>query len=133
MADLEAEGREDATLDARGIHRRKTGALLRAALRMGAAVAHAPGQWSKRIDTYGRARGLGASRSSTTCWTCRGDEAKWESGFTRIRHGKWTYPGLLGLERARRLAAEAVAALDPLGDRAERLRVLASYLLERDS
>jgi geranylgeranyl diphosphate synthase type II len=50
--------------------------------------------------------------------------------------GKWTYPGLLGVEgsrqRARSLAEEAVAALEPFGDRGTTLRALAMDLLERD-
>ena len=50
--------------------------------------------------------------------------------------GKWTYPGLLGIEGARRragqLADAAVAALAPLGARGARLRALALDLLERD-
>jgi geranylgeranyl pyrophosphate synthase len=50
--------------------------------------------------------------------------------------GKWTYPGLLGVEgsraKARQLADEAVAALAPLGDRGALLKALALDLLERD-
>jgi geranylgeranyl diphosphate synthase type II len=67
----------------------------------------------------------------------QGDEAKLgkrvgkDSGL-----GKWTYPGLLGIDgsrrRARQVAEDAVSALEPLGDRAARLRALALDLLERD-
>jgi geranylgeranyl diphosphate synthase, type II len=59
MADLEAEGRDDATLEAlEAIHRRKTGALLRAALRLGGLSVGAP-EWTLRaLDDYGRGVGL---------------------------------------------------------------------------
>ena len=50
--------------------------------------------------------------------------------------GKWTYPRFLGVDgsrrRARQLADEAVAALEPLGPRGHRMRDLALALLERD-
>ncbi len=49
---------------------------------------------------------------------------------------KVTFPSVFGLERSRRLAAEAtqeaVRALGPLGARGTRLEGLAIYLLERD-
>ncbi len=138
MADLQAEGRADGTVEAlEAIHRRKTGALLRASLRMGAAVAGAPAGEPRRRWTPTAGRWAWPSRSSTTCSTSQGDEAKLgkrvgkDSGL-----GKWTYPGFLGVEgsrrRARQLADEAVAALAPLGAGGDRLRALALDLLERD-
>jgi geranylgeranyl diphosphate synthase type II len=137
MADLEAEGRDDATVERlEAIHRRKTGALLRAALRMGAAAAGAPEASVRALEAYGRAVGL-AFQIVDDLLDVRGDESKLgkrvgkDSGL-----GKWTDPGLLGIEgsaaRAAELAAEAVAALEPLGARADRLRALAWHLLERD-
>ena len=137
MADLEAEGRDDANLTAlEAIHRRKTGALLRASLRMGGLVAGADEARLQALDVYGAAVGL-AFQIIDDLLDVQGDEAKMgkrvgkDSGL-----GKWTYPGLLGIEgsrqRARQLADEAVAALAPLGARGDRLRALALDLLERD-
>ena len=61
----------------------------------------------------------------------------WASASARIpRLGKWTYPRFLGVDgsrrRARQLAEEAIAALEPFGPRGDRLRGLALALLERD-
>ncbi len=137
MADLEAEGRTDATVAGlEGIHRRKTGALLRASLRMGAAVARAADVQVQALDDYGRCVGL-AFQIVDDLLDVQGDEAKLgkrvgkDSGL-----GKWTYPGLLGIDgsraKARQLAEEAVAAIEPLGERGARLRALAWHLLERD-
>ena len=137
MADLQAEGRDDATVEAlEAIHRRKTGALLRASLRMGGLVAGAPEAILAALDVYGQGVGL-AFQIVDDLLDVQGDEAKLgkrvgkDSGL-----GKWTYPGLLGVEgsrlRARQLADEAIAALSPLGERADRLRALAVHLLERD-
>ena len=137
MADLQAEGRADGTLAAlESIHRRKTGALLRAPLRMGAAVAAASEAQSDALDRYGRAVGL-AFQIVDDLLDVQGDEqamgkrARKDSGL-----GKWTYPGLLGIEgsrlKARQLADEAMAALEPFGDRGAKLKALAWDLLERD-
>jgi geranylgeranyl diphosphate synthase, type II len=137
MADLQAEGRDDPTLEAlESIHRRKTGALLRASLRMGGLVAGADDAILGALDVYGDAVGL-AFQIIDDLLDVQGDESKLgkrvgkDSGL-----GKWTYPGLLGIEgsrqRAGQLAEEAVAALAPLGGRGDRLRALALDLLERD-
>ena len=137
MADLQAEGRTDGTLSAlESIHRRKTGALLRAPLRMGAAVAGASQAETDALDQYGRAVGL-AFQIVDDLLDVQGDEAAMGK---RVRKdsdlGKWTYPGLLGIEgsrlKARQLADEAIAALRPFGDRGAKLKALARDLLERD-
>ncbi|WZO98380.1 polyprenyl synthetase family protein [Isosphaeraceae bacterium EP7] len=137
MADLEAEGRDDATIEAlEAIHRRKTGALLRSSLRMGAIVAGAPAAWRQALDTYGHAVGL-AFQIVDDLLDVNGDETKLGKRVGKDSNlGKWTYPGLLGVEgsrlRARQLADEAVAAVGVLGDRGAPLRALAVDLLERD-
>src|SRR5262245_36163241 len=64
MADLLAEqraadeGGAGSLAELEAIHRRKTGALLRAPLRMGAAIAGAPEAHREALDRYGRAVGL---------------------------------------------------------------------------
>ena len=137
MADLQAEGRLDANLDElEAIHRRKTGALLRASLKMGGIVAGADDVILEALDAYGHAVGL-AFQIVDDLLDVQGDEAKLGKRVNKDHGlGKWTYPGLLGLEGSRRhareLADEAVMALAPLGDRGARLRALALDLLERD-
>ena len=135
MADLQAEGRADvhshgrsgsgpvemtATLAAlEAIHRRKTGALLRAPLRMGAVIAAAPETYIEALDRYGKAVGL-AFQIVDDLLDVQGDEAKLGKRVGKDSElGKWTYPRFLGVDgsrrRARQLADEAVAALEPLG------------------
>jgi geranylgeranyl diphosphate synthase, type II len=137
MADLQAEGRTDATVEElEAIHRRKTGALFSAPLRMGAALATAPAALREALEIYGRAVGL-AFQIIDDLLDVQGDEAKLGK---RVRKdsglGKWTYPGLLGVDgsraKARQLADEALAALAPLGGRGDALKALAVDLLERD-
>ena len=52
-------------------------------------------------------------------------------------HDKATYPKLLGLAASQKLAREssdaAIASLSGLGEKAEPLRALARYMVERDS
>jgi geranylgeranyl diphosphate synthase, type II len=137
FADLEAEGSSNSTLEAlEAIHRRKTGALLRASLRIGALVAGASEPMLRALELYGQGVGL-AFQIVDDLLDVQGDEAKLGKRVGKDHGlGKWTYPGLLGIEgsgrRARQVAEEASLALAPLGDRAERLRALAMDLLERD-
>ncbi len=137
MADLEAEGRDDPTIEAlEAIHVRKTGALLRAALKMGGIVAGTDTTRLQALTSYGHAVGL-AFQIVDDLLDVTGDEAKMGKRVNKDSGlGKWTYPGLLGVDgsrrRARALADEAAAALEPFGARGTTLRALAMDLLERD-
>jgi geranylgeranyl diphosphate synthase, type II len=142
MADLEAEHRacaetaEGSLDELESIHRRKTGALLRAPLQMAAVIAQAPEPHHQALDDYGRAVGL-AFQIVDDLLDVQGDETKLGKRVGKDAGlGKWTYPRFLGVDgsrrRARQLADEAVAALAPLGSRGHRLRELALALLERD-
>src|SRR5262249_22159871 len=137
MADLQAEERDDANLtELEAIHRRKTGALLRASLRMGGVVAGADDATLRALDGHGHAVGL-TFQIIDDLLDVEGDETKLGKRVGKdFGLGKWTYPGLLGVEgsrlRARQLADDALAALAPLGERGDRLRALALDLLERD-
>jgi geranylgeranyl diphosphate synthase type II len=146
IADLQAEGRTNArgasvpveatvaTLE--GIHRRKTGALLGASLRMGAVIAGASDERIDLLDQYGKAVGL-AFQIVDDLLDVQGDATKVGK---RVRKdfdlGKWTYPRFLGVDgsrrRARQLAEESVMLLEPLGPFGAPLRNLALALLERD-
>lgn len=146
MADLLAEGHGEAggrrpptsvtlaTLEA--IHRRKTGALLRAPLKIGAVIAQASECCVEALDRYGKAIGL-AFQIVDDLLDVQGDETKLGKRVGKDSAlGKWTYPRFLGVDgssrRARQLADEAIAAIEPIGPRGELLRSLALALLERD-
>jgi geranylgeranyl diphosphate synthase, type II len=142
MADLQAEQQaldehcEGSLAELEAIHRRKTGALLRAPLQMGALIALAPETHRNALDHYGRAVGL-AFQIVDDLLDVQGDETKLGKRVGKdTGQGKWTYPRFLGLDgsrrRARQLADEAVAAIAPLGLLGHRLRELALALLERD-
>ena len=118
-----AHGEPDAG-DAGTLHARKTGALIRACLRLGALAAHAPRPAAGRDCWNGSTATAGVwawpSRSPTTCstWKATPTSAGKRVGKDAAR-GKLTYPGLLGVgesrRRAERLCREAREQLGPLG------------------
>lgn len=122
------------------LHLRKTGALIRAALRLGVLAAYAPDSPPphrlERLDAYGRCLGL-AFQITDDLLDVEGDadQAGKRVGKDAAR-GKWTYPGFLGIAESRRraeaLGRQAWASLEPLGPAADRLRKLISFVLERD-
>lgn len=137
MVDLESEGKRDGSIaELEAIHRRKTGALLQAALRIGGVLGGANATQAEALDGYGRSVGL-AFQIVDDLLDVEGDESKMgkrtrkDSGL-----GKWTYPGLLGIEasraRARGLVESALDCLASMGPGGHRLRELAWELLDRD-
>ena len=103
---------------------------------MGAAVAQASVEVTQGLERYGRSIGL-AFQIIDDLLDVQGDEAKLGKRAQKDSDlGKWTYPGLLGIQasrdKAQALAEDAVKALAPLGEKAAVLRDLAWTLLERD-
>jgi geranylgeranyl diphosphate synthase type II len=143
--DMEASGRrEPADLSVEALeklHARKTGALIRASLTLGALAAYAPEsppppETLECLDGYGWRLGL-AFQITDDLLDVEGsaDQTGKRVGKDAAR-GKLTYPGLLGVpesrHRAERLCREAREQLAPLGPAAGRLLALASFVLERD-
>ena len=122
------------------LHARKTGALMRASLVLGALAAYAPEspppETLERLDGYGWRLGL-AFQITDDLLDVEGsaDQTGKRVGKDAAR-GKLTYPGLLGVpesrRRAERLCREAREQLAPLGPAAGHLLALASFVLERD-
>lgn len=135
-ADLKAEreGLSDERLLS-WIHRRKTAALIIAAVVMGAVVAGASHHLERSLREYGAHLGLAFQIADD----CLDAEATTEQlGKTAGKDqaaGKLTYVGLYGLEAAKsRAFAEADRAIDALsvfGHEADRLRDVARFVVER--
>lgn len=119
------------------MHRHKTGALIRAAVRLGAlmAVPETDARMAA-LDRYAAAIGL-AFQIHDDVLDVTGDTATLgkTSGADAARE-KPTYPALLGLEASRDKASgllnEALDALAPLGENGPPLAELARYMIERD-
>ncbi len=118
------------------IHRRKTGALLRAPLQMGALIVGAPAMCISALDRYGSAIGL-AFQIVDDLLDVQGEESRLGKRVGKDSDlFKWTYPEFLGVDASRRraqeLAEEAILAIEPLGELGVNLKRLALALLERD-
>lgn len=117
------------------IDERKTGALLEAALLLGAIVAGGNEAQKRALQRYGRSIGIAFQiRDDLLDAESSAEDAGKATGKDAAR-GKLTYPSLLGVERSRErmaaLVAEAEEALAVFGSRAEHLRAFARYVVER--
>ena len=136
VADLEGEGRRITEAQLRFIHECKTGALLTTSIRLGGMSANAPAKPLKALTRFGHALGLAFQVIDDILDVTQTSEKLGKSAGKDVAAKKATYPAILGLAgaraEARRLTAEAHAALEVFGSRGDRLRELANHLLERD-
>ena len=119
------------------IHRRKTGALIEAAVKTGAILAGAGEEKIKAVERYGASIGL-AFQIADDILNVEGDSAVMgKSTGSDAARGKVTYPSLLGMDRAKALLAksvdEAMYSIALFDARALPLRVIARYVMERNS
>jgi len=134
--DLEAVGQPLTVPELEAMHIHKTGALIRAAVLLGAACGGAPDAALRaRLDQYAKTVGLAFQvvddvldheASTATLGKTAGKDS---------RQGKPTYVSAMGIARARELAQElghnALRAVEPLGPGARRLRELADFIVLR--
>jgi len=120
------------------MHVYKTGALIRASVRLGALAA---GCKDERVLTaledYGHCIGL-AFQIRDDILDVESDSATLgKTAGKDVANAKPTYPAILGMDASRKQLAEltdrAIAALAPLGARAGELVALARYVAERES
>jgi farnesyl diphosphate synthase len=136
--DIDATGNA-AALDVAALqrlHALKTGALLRAAVRLGAIGAGVDAPTRDALDRYADALGL-AFQVRDDLLDVEGDSATLgKTAGKDAAQAKATFPALLGLDasraRLRELADAMNAALAPFGDRAAVLAALARQVVERD-
>jgi len=135
--DLAAVGRRLSLEELEQMHRMKTGALLAAAVTMGAAACGADPSTAAAAAAYGRALGLAFQIVDDVLDVEGTAESLGKTAGKDARENKPTYVSVLGLPAARARAAqlhqEAAAALAPLDARARRLRELADYIVGRTS
>ena len=135
VADIEAEGKRVSPAVLDYIHLHKTAALIRTSLRVGAVLCGATAAQTRALGAAGDALGL-AFQIVDDLLDVEGTTA--ELGKTAGKdeaQQKATYPAIHGVEasraRARHLVGEAERALAELGPRAEPIRALARFILER--
>ncbi|MBX5496951.1 MAG: polyprenyl synthetase family protein [Bryobacteraceae bacterium] len=133
--DLEGEGKEPTKDLLESIHRAKTGALLKASVRMGAIYAGASDAELASLTCYGDRIGLAFQIVDDILDVEQSSEALGKTAGKDAVQRKITFPAVYGLERSRLMAEEerkaAHRALEQFGPRAQRLRELADLIVSR--
>ena len=136
MIDLAAVGQTLNLAELENMHRHKTGALIRASVRMGALAGEASASQLQSLTEYAVALGL-AFQVQDDILDVESDTATLgKQQGADIAMNKPTYVSLLGLEEARakahQLIDEALESLNDFGSEADLLRELARYVIERN-
>ena len=137
VVDIESEGKEIELSELKYLHLLKTGAIIRSSCTIGAVLSGASEEEIKAVDDFASSLGV-AFQIRDDILDCTGtvEELGKPIGSDEAED-KNTYVKLLGLERSKELVAEysqkAISALDVFGDRAEFLKWLADYLINRNS
>jgi len=133
--DLEAERRPIKDSNVEQIHRSKTGALITAAVTVGAYLGGASESQLAAVQTFGERIGLAFQVVDDILDETASIQTLGKTGGKDRNQQKATYPALYGLERSRTIVAElsdqARAVIRPLGERARILTSMADYLESR--
>lgn len=135
VVDMESETKSVELPIVEYIHTHKTGALILASLQAGAILGGADPAAFAALTRYGEYAGL-AFQIADDILDIVGEQSLIGKDVGSDAHrGKATYPALLGLAESRRRAEElrdlAVESLLPLGDGADSLRGLISFIVDR--
>jgi len=134
--DLNSVGKTLTLAQLQNMHAAKTGALINLALELGALSANATEEERDALRRYGQALGL-AFQIKDDLLDIEGDTATLgKPQGSDMERNKPTYPALVGMEQCRlwleELRKEAVDALASFGSKADSLRELAQYVIDRD-
>jgi farnesyl diphosphate synthase len=136
--DLASIGRPLDEQALRDMHRRKTGALLRASVLMGAACGRCSSACWQALDDYGAAVGLAFQVVDDILDVTQASDKLGKTAGKDSEANKPTYVSVLGLDAARAQArqlqtkAHAALAASGLGHRASVLATLADRVVERE-
>jgi geranylgeranyl diphosphate synthase type II len=135
-ADIAGEGQAASAPLVEYIHRHKTARLIEACCRLGALAGGADSVQIERLGQYGQHLGLAFQIVDDVLDCTSSTDALGKRAGKDASVSKQTYPAVYGLEPARTQAARevdaALAALAPLGPKADHLRGLARFVLERE-
>ena len=135
VLDLESEHLKPTPELVNAIHRAKTGALIRVSVVAGGVYAGASEDDVARLDTFGRKAGLAFQIVDDVLDMTVDSAHLGKTAGKDLATEKTTWPAVYGLEQSQRdagrLIEEAFAAIAPYGDRAEGLKTVARYLVER--
>jgi geranylgeranyl diphosphate synthase type II len=136
MLDMGSEGSRLTLNELKSMHRLKTGALIQVSLQCGAQLVGVNFSQIQALESYARHIGL-AFQVTDDILNVEGDPAIMGKavGTDKLRH-KSTYPSLLGLGESKTFAADliedALQALESFDQKAEPLRAIARYIVDRN-
>jgi geranylgeranyl diphosphate synthase type II len=135
-ADIAGEHRPPERERVTYIHLHKTAALIETSCRLGAACARATAAQAEAIAAYGRHLGLAFQITDDLLDQTATDIQLGKRTCKDAAIEKQTYPAAFGVDEARRQARvevdAAIAALESFGARADRLREMARFVIQRD-
>jgi geranylgeranyl diphosphate synthase type II len=137
MADVEAEGQKNSIDQIIFIHTHKTGALIRASVRIGAILAGLDNITLNNLSLYGEKIGL-AFQIIDDILDIEGDEEKMGKIIgSDCKNEKATYPGTVGIKQARldsdRLIDEAIEIAEKFNLSENHFVEIARFIGQRDS
>jgi geranylgeranyl diphosphate synthase type II len=135
MLDITSEGRQLSLAELKAMHRLKTGALIEASLSSGAVLGGLNSIKISLLESYAQNIGL-AFQVTDDILNIEGDpEIMGKAVGTDKLRNKNTYPSLLGLKKSKdfagKLVENALQALESFDQKAEPLRAIAKYIIER--
>ena len=136
--DLEAEDKALSLEQLQTMHSRKTGALIRASVELGALCSdRVDEELFLKVSRYADCIGLAFQIHDDVLDIVGDTETLGKPQGSDMEKNKATYPNLLGLEGAKQAAQElledALNCLSDFGDEAGMLRRIANYIVERNS
>jgi geranylgeranyl diphosphate synthase type II len=133
--DIEGEGQPPTAELLETIHRAKTGALLRASVRMGAICAGASPEQYDALSCYGEHVGLAFQIVDDLLDIEQSSEQLGKTAGKDVAQGKITFPAVYGVERSHQMAETelrlAHESLAPFGERGRWLHELADLIVHR--
>jgi geranylgeranyl diphosphate synthase type II len=137
VTDIEGEGQTPTAELLDSIHHAKTGALLRAGVRMGGICAGGNSSQIEALSKYGEHVGLAFQIVDDILDVEESSEALGKTAGKDAAQRKITFPAVYGLEDSRRMAREQASlahiALEPFGPKARRLHEIADLIVQRKS
>ena len=136
MRDMASEGIHLGTEELKELHARKTGALIEASTRSGAVLGGGTPHQIEKLSSYARCIGL-AFQVRDDVLNVEGDPAVMGKAVgTDDSRNKNTFPSLIGLEQskvyAESLVNNALKEIEDFDNKADSLRAIAGYIIERN-
>jgi geranylgeranyl diphosphate synthase type II len=137
VMDMEGENRPLELTELQQLHRMKTGALLTASCRLGAIAADASDEQLEAVTRFGQHLGLAFQIVDDLLDVTASPEELGKATGKDAEKGKNTYPVLLGIDASHKQAKaeleSALTSISTLGDKAQGLRALARFVVQRKS